>query len=152
MVNAVDHINIVVSDLKRSQEFYVDVLGFKLVRRAPLSGEWIERIVGLKDVSAEVIYLVAAGGEPRLELLHYISPAGASLPLNTKANTVGLRHIAFKVTDIDQAAQKLKDAGVKLFSKPVTVPSTVIDHDDGQKTLVYFSDPDGVILELAQYE
>ena len=41
MINAVDHINIVVSDLERSLSFYTKVLGFKEVRRAYLEGKWV---------------------------------------------------------------------------------------------------------------
>ena len=68
MVKAVDHINIVVSDLERSVSFYTDVLGFKETKRALLQGDWIEHIVGLKDVQAEVVYI---NSSPRIELLHY---------------------------------------------------------------------------------
>lgn len=74
------------------------------------------------------------------------------MPLNSLPNTMGLRHIAFRVGDIKTLYQKLKDAGVHLFGEPVTVPGDVIKHDAGQKTLLYFTDPDGVILELAEYK
>lgn len=151
MIRAVDHINIVVSDLERSCAFYTEILGFKIIRRAHLQGAWIEHIVGLQNVSADVIYIVAEGGEPRIELLQYVHPTGEALPQNSIANTVGLRHVALQVEDIEFTTQKLVEAGVKLFSDPVTVPASVIEHDAGHKTLVYFTDPDGVILELAQY-
>jgi catechol 2,3-dioxygenase-like lactoylglutathione lyase family enzyme len=152
MILAVDHINIVVSDLEQSFKFYTEVLGFKFIRRATLRGEWIDRIVGLENVAAEVIYIVAKGGEPRIELLHYVSPASLALPENSRANTIGLRHIALRIDNMEIAVKKLTDAGIELFSEPVTVPASVIEHDAGQKTLVYFTDPDGVILELAQYQ
>jgi catechol 2,3-dioxygenase-like lactoylglutathione lyase family enzyme len=45
----------------------------------------------------------------------------------------------------------LRAAGVNVFSDPVRVPAGVVQHDAGEKTLVYFLDPDGVILELAEY-
>jgi len=151
MIQAIDHLNIVVSDLERSLEFYTGLLDFKLTRRAELEGDWIERIVGLQGVKARVAYILAQGGEPRIELLQYLSPAGKSLGENSFANTIGLRHIALRVDDIDQAAQKLHNAGVKLFSEPAAVPAAVVEHDAGRKTLLYFTDPDGVILELAQY-
>ncbi len=151
MIKAIDHINIVVSNLQRSVQFYTDLLDFRIVRRAHLQGDWIDKIVGLRDVSAEVVYIIAPGGEPRIELLHYKSPRGASLPLNSLPNTIGVRHIAFRVHDIHAAAARLKTAGVQLFGEPVAAPRSV-KHDAGQKTLLYFTDPDGVILELAQYQ
>ena len=151
MINAVDHINLVVSDLEKSVDFYTNLLGFKEVRRAHLEGDWIEKIVGLKDVKAEVAYIVAPEGEPRIELLWYSTPAGESARMNSQANTIGLRHIAFRVDDIQRSFQKLKDAGVTIISEPTTVPASVISHDMGRKTLCYFLDPDGVILEFAEY-
>lgn len=151
MIRAVDHINLVVSDLKRSVKFYTELLGFKELKRARLEGEWIESIIGLKDVRATVVYVVAPAGDPRLELLCFDSPPGKAILANSLANTLGLRHIALRVEDIHAVVKQLKEAGVKVFSDPVAVPNGVITHDAGRKILCYFLDPDGVLLELAEY-
>ena len=149
---AIDHINIVVSDLERSVKFYTELLGFNESKRAHLEGEWIESIVGLRGVVADVVFIVAPAGEPRIELLCYKTPKGESVPVNSLANTVGLRHIAFRVDDIRAALEKLKNAGVKLLGEPVVVPETVVTHDAGHKMLCYFHDPDGVLLEITEYQ
>jgi catechol-2,3-dioxygenase len=47
MISAVDHIDIVVSDLERSVKFYTELLGFREIRRDRLEGKWIESVVGL---------------------------------------------------------------------------------------------------------
>ena len=151
MISAVDHINLVVSDLERSVRFYTELLGFKEVRRAHLEGKWIESIIGLKGVRANVVYILAPAGEPRLELLCYESPQGESIPANSLANTPGLRHIALQVEDIQKAVKRLKEAGVKIIGETVEVPASVVTHDAGHKTLCYFLDPDGILLELAEY-
>ena len=152
MIRAIDHINIVVADLARSMQFYTEVLGFKKTKEAYLEGEWIERIVGLKSVRARVAYVVAPAGEPRLELLCYESPRGTAPVGNSLPNTIGLRHIALRVDDLATTVARLRAAGVTLFSEPVRVPGGVVKHDAGDKTLVYFLDPDGVLLELAEYQ
>ena len=153
MIRGVDHINVVVTDMERSVRFYTELLGFKEVRRAFLEGEWIEEIVGLKEVRAEVVYVVAPAGEPRLELLCFKSPPrGKALAENSRADTLGLRHLALRVDDIETTAKRLRKAGVEVFSSPVTVPSGIVEHSAGEKTLCYFLDPDGVLLELAQYD
>lgn len=152
MINAIDHINIVVSDLERSVKFYTEVLGFEHVNTVHLEGDWIDSIVGLKGVDADVAFIVAPEGEPKIELLCYKSPIGESLPSNSLGNTVGLRHIALRVDDIQASAQKLKDAGVKLLSEPMAVPSTLLPQNPVRKTLFYFYDPDGVLLEIAEYK
>jgi catechol 2,3-dioxygenase-like lactoylglutathione lyase family enzyme len=152
MIRAVDHINIVVSDLERSVRFYTELLGFRKTREAYLEGEWIDRIVGLRGVKARAAFIVAPAGEPRMELLAYTAPVGGAFPDNSRANTIGLRHIALRVDDMAATVARLRAAGVNVFSDPVRVPAGVVQHDAGEKTLVYFLDPDGVILELAEYK
>ncbi len=151
MIQAIDHINIVVTDLERSVRFYTECLDFKEIRRAHLKGEWIESVVGLKGVNADVAYIIAPAGEPRIELLCYNTPPGVTIPENSTANTTGLRHIALRVENLLALADKLKHAGVNMIGTPVTVPQAVVKHEAGDKTLLYFYDPDGVILELAEY-
>lgn len=149
---AIDHVNIVVSDLERSVAFYTGLLGFVESKRAHLEGEWIESIVGLRGVVADVAFIVAPAGEPRVELLCYKTPRGETIPANSLANTIGVRHIAFRVDDIYAASEKLKHAGVRLLGEPVVVPETVVTHDAGHKMLCYFHDPDGVLLEITEYK
>lgn len=152
MITAIDHLNIVVADLDRSVKFYTELLGFRLIKEARLEGEWIDRIVGLKGVKGQVAYVVAPAGEPRIELLHYETPVGDDPAANRQANTIGLRHFAMRVDDIAAMTAKLRAAGVEVVSDPVKVPHGVVKHDQGEKTLVYFRDPDGVVLELAEYK
>ena len=151
MICAIDHINIVVSDLERSIGFYTKVLGFKETHRAYLEGGWVESIVGLKGVRANVAYVIAPAGAPRLELLCYESPSGERLPENSLPNTLGLRHLALQVDNIDTAVRRLKEAEAELISEPIVVPTDVITHQEGHKVLCYFLDPDGVLLELTEY-
>lgn len=153
MIRAIDHINLVVSDLGRSVRFYTEVLGFVKTADVHMKGEWIETIIGLRGVEGRVSFVeLPGGGGPRIELLQYVAPAGVSLPENSQANTLGLRHIAFRVEDIRAMAAKLAAAGVRRFSDPVQVPRGIVQFAAGDKTLMYFLDPDGVILELAEYK
>lgn len=151
MMRALDHVNIVVADLPRSLRFYCDVLGFRQTHDVVMEGEWIEAIVGLRGVKGLVAMVEAPAGGPRIELLQYVAPAGVALPENSRPNTRGLRHLAFRVDDIAATVARLRAAGVTLFSDPVRVPAGVVKFAAGDKTLVYFLDPDGVILELAEY-
>lgn len=150
-IGRVDHINLVVSDLERSVRFYTELLGFRETRRARLSGAWIEAVAGLAGVDADVVYVQPPGDGPRIELLCYRSPKGASCAENARANTVGLRHVAFRVDDLDVVCRQLEEAGVEFVGAPTVVPSGVVKHDEGRKRLCYFRDPDGVLLEFAEY-
>jgi catechol 2,3-dioxygenase-like lactoylglutathione lyase family enzyme len=152
MIRAIDHLNIVVADLARSVKFYTEVLGFVKTANVHMRGEWIEAIIGMKGVEGLVAFVeLPGGGGPRIELLQYVTPAGVALPENSRANTLGLRHFALRVDGIAAMAARLRAAGVTLFSDPVRVPQGVVKFVAGDKTLLYFLDPDGVIIELAEY-
>lgn len=150
MIRAIDHINIVVSDLERSVKFYTEVLGFEKVNTIFLEGDWIDSIVGLKGVVADIVLIAAPEGGPKIELSYFKSPFGESIPSNSVANTIGLRHFALRVDDIQESYKKLKDAGVKVLSEPVTVPQNVAPQSNVRKTTYYFNDPDGVLIEIAE--
>jgi glyoxylase I family protein len=153
MIRGIDHLNIVVADMARALAFYCGGLGFTKTKEAWLEGEWIEKIVGLRGVRAHAVFVEVPGGGPRIELLWYEAPVGVAVPENSRANTRGLRHFALRVDDIEAMTAKLRAAGVTVWSDPTRVPGGVVKFDEGAggKTLVYFLDPDGVIVELAEY-
>ena len=151
MIHGIDHVNLVVADLERSVAFYTGLLGLRKTRDVTMEGAWIEEIVRLPGVKGRVAFVEAPDRGVRIELLQYVAPAGTALPLNSVANTLGLRHLAFRVSDIDALAARLRAAGVTLLSDPVKVPQGVARFASGDKRLLYFLDPDGVLLELAEY-
>jgi len=149
MKTAIDHINIVVSDMERSVAFYTEILGLERGFEALLEGDWIETVTGLPNLRARCVFMEAGGAAVRLELLQYLTPEGVAPPPNGLPNTVGLRHLAFTVDDIDAMVARLRAAGVEPLSDPVTVPFAV--GNMGRKRLCYFHDPDGTLLEVAAY-
>ena len=150
MLEAIDHVNLVVEDLERMAGFYTTVLGLKETRRFRISGEWIDRTVALSGVVAEGMYLDLPEG-PRVELIRYQRPAGSRPQRLGDSNTPGLRHLAFRVRDIEQIVGRLRDAGVEFFSDVQHVPTGQVDYGGVQKHIVYFRDPEGNLLELCEY-
>jgi catechol 2,3-dioxygenase-like lactoylglutathione lyase family enzyme len=148
----IDHVNLVVEDLEGMTAFYRDVLGLSVTKRVTISGEWVSATVGLGDVHADVVYLDFPAG-PRIELIRYNRPALDRPKGVDRPNAPGIRHLAFKVDDIDVAAERLRRAGVKLFSGVQRVPDTQVTYAGGiRKRLVYFQDPEGNLLELCEYK
>jgi catechol 2,3-dioxygenase-like lactoylglutathione lyase family enzyme len=152
MIRGIDHITLVVGDLGRSVKFYTETLGFARTGQAYLEGEWVDRLIGIHSVKAEVVYLVPPNGKPRIELLSFKSPLGKIVSDNSLPNTIGLRHLAMEVEDIDRMYNRLKAAGAEMLSVPVSVPSDVESGKGTGKKLFYFLDPDGILLELAEYD
>ncbi|MCA9261961.1 MAG: VOC family protein [Planctomycetales bacterium] len=151
MIQQIDHVNLVVRDLNAMSAFYRHVLGFRLTKEATISGAWIEDVVGLADVVADVQYLDLPQG-PRIELIHYQSPVGRPGVGFELPNKPGIRHLAFRVTDIDALCAKLRDSAVTLLSPVATVPDAQVTYAGGvRKRLVYFRDPEENLLEFCEY-
>ena len=149
MIEKIDHINIVVSNLEESQGFF-ERLGFERRDGKALSGPLIETVTGLGGVEARFVALGLPGqlsnsGETIIELIEYRSPAGKADPKMSAANQLGLRHIAFRVRDIDAWFERLSAANVP-FVSPVQINRAY--HD---KKMCYFHGPDGILLELMEY-
>ncbi len=138
-----DHINIVVTDLEKSQKFF-QLLGFETKDDAMLEGEWISDVVGLPDVKARYVKMKLPGDETFLELIQYFSPVGNKDPDLAKPNQIGFRHMAFSVKNIDEIVAHLKENDVEFMSEIRVFPKT-------GKKLLYFKGPDGIVMEFAQY-
>jgi catechol 2,3-dioxygenase-like lactoylglutathione lyase family enzyme len=144
MIQCIDHVNIVVSDLTKARDLF-SLLGFTESDASQLSGDWISSITGLANVSAHYVRMEIEGTATRLELIEYESPLpGPAHQAIGFANEIGIRHLAFKVKDIEHIVEKLTQNDIQLLGAVQTYPNT-------GKKLVYFYGPDGILLELAEY-
>jgi glyoxylase I family protein len=124
----VHHIAIIATDYAKSKAFYCDILGFTLQSEAYRE----ERDSWKGDL--------ALNGEYVIELFSFpFPPARPSRP-----EACGLRHLAFSVDDVERAMTHLQQHDVEC--EPVR-----IDPFTG-KRFTFFSDPDGLPLELYQQE
>ncbi len=151
MLESIDHVNIVVLDLESMVGFYRDLLKLKMSKLVTIRGAWIDAVVGLEGTEADVVYLEAPEG-PRIELIRYRHPEAPRPGALEVPNTPGLRHLAFRIDDIDEAVTRLRRAGVRFFSDVAQVPDEPVTYAGGiRKRLVYFQDPEGNLLELCEY-
>jgi catechol 2,3-dioxygenase-like lactoylglutathione lyase family enzyme len=151
MLQGIDHINIVVSDIGRMVRFYTVVLGLRVSKHVHIGGEWIDDVVGLKGTRAEVVYLELEQG-PRVELIRYDSPPAEVLASPGRPNLLGLRHVAFLVRGLDEVVERLRQGEVRFVGQVQQVPDEQVTYAGGvRKRLVYFHDPEGNLLELCEY-
>ena len=143
MIKGLDHINIVVSDLESARRFF-EAFGMVAVDSSELSGPWISSIVRLPEVSSRYVRMDLPGTDTKVELIAYDHPPSGKSAEIGKANWIGYRHLAFKVSDIELEIRKLKERGVEFLSD-------VFVYEKIGKKLVYFYGPDGILLELAEY-
>jgi len=153
MLRQLDHVNIVVRDIRVMQSFYTRALGLICTRDVHIHGPWIDAVVGLSGVKAHVLYLDAPEGGCRLELIAYDAPAAPPVQDNpAQPHLPGLRHLAFRVDDIQAMARRVQEAGGTMLGQIQSVPDTQVTYEGGaRKQLVYFLDPEGNLLELCRY-
>jgi glyoxylase I family protein len=122
--SAIHHVAIIVSDYEASREFYVERLGFEVVREnwRPEKRDW--------KLDLRV--------NPTTELEIFAPENPPERPSYPEA--CGLRHLAFRVGDIDAAVAELAERGIEC--EPVRT-----DDFTGER-MTFFSDPDGLPLEL----
>ena len=123
MLGKQHHVAIICSDYARAKEFYIDKLGFVLIREVyrPEIGDYLRM---LKQ------------GDTTLEL--FIKPNYPERVTNPEAK--GLRHLAFHVENVDAAVEWLQARGIE------TEPIREDKVNGGRFT--FFKDPDGLPLEV----
>lgn len=140
-VQRMDHVGVIVNDLPAAKAFFLE-LGMEVMGEVEVEGEWVERIIGLKDVRETVVMLRVPGGEVNLELVKFYTPLDEKGVQPSFANTLGIRHIAFAVEDIEGMTAKLKKTGAELVGK--------ITNYKNMYKLCYVRGPEGIIVELAE--
>ncbi len=122
-LTTIHHVAIIVSDYEKSRHFYVDLLGFHVIRenyRAQRNDYKLDLQLG------------------NCELELFGIPGSPSRPSYPEA--CGLRHLAFKVDRIEDTIAELTKLGIE-------TESVRIDEFTNKK-MTFFKDPDGLPLEL----
>jgi catechol 2,3-dioxygenase-like lactoylglutathione lyase family enzyme len=143
-IHRIDHVSINVNDFPAAKAFFLD-LGLELQGETSLEGAWLDRLIGLNDVKTSFAFFRVPDGQASqasIELVKYHSPSDENGLQQPLANTLGIRHIAFAVEDIEEAVARLKEKGTETFSE--------IYNYEGMYKLCYIRGPEGIILELAE--
>lgn len=119
----VHHVAVIGSDYETSRHFYVDVLGFQVLREVYREerGDWMLNLK-LDDLEIELFIMKD-------------HPKRPSYP-----EAYGLRHLAFRVDSVEDTVRELNANGIQ-------TETIRTDAYTGEK-MTFFSDPDGLPLEL----
>lgn len=123
-LNKVHHIAIICSDYDISKHFYSEILGLKIVREVYRA----ERNSYKLDLEV--------AGQYQIELFSFPDPP----PRPSRPEAAGLRHLAFEVDNVEEAALHIQSYGI-------VTESTRIDEFTG-KRFTFFADPDGLPIEF----
>jgi catechol 2,3-dioxygenase-like lactoylglutathione lyase family enzyme len=131
----------VVADLDAAIEFFVE-LGLELEGRAPIAGEWADRITGLPNMRVEIAMLRTPDGHSRLELSRFDAPPIVTDHRTAPVNALGYLRVMFAVDDLDDTLARLSKRGA-------TVVGEVVQYADIYR-LCYIRGPEGILIGLAQ--
>lgn len=126
-LNAVHHIAIICSNYSVSKKFYTEVLGFTV------HAEYFREQRNSYKLDLKL------GDRYWIELFSFPNPPART----SRPEACGLRHLAFEVSNIDDAIAWLNKNGVT--TEPVRV-----DEYTG-KRFTFFADPDDLPLELYEH-
>jgi catechol 2,3-dioxygenase-like lactoylglutathione lyase family enzyme len=140
-IQRMDHVGIVVDDLAAATAFFVE-LGLELRGESPVQGGWVDRVVGLEGVRAEIAMLQTPDGHGRVELAKFHAPPSPGGDRHAPANTPGIRHITFAVDDIDDVLARLQARGAELVGE--------VERYENIYRLCYIRGPEGIVVELAE--
>ena len=122
------HLHFYVEDLNETERFFIDKLGFKLVRRGH----------GGRSVD-----LAAAEGGPIFEFFQIdddyknaTPETHPNMPHMAATRRPYLDHVAFEVDDVEKKVKELKSKGVEFLAGPVL-------NKQNNRMLADFYDPDG---------
>jgi catechol 2,3-dioxygenase-like lactoylglutathione lyase family enzyme len=137
-----DNVLIVVDDLEAAKAFFAE-LGMELEGEATNEGPWVDRVVGLSDVRADIAMMRTPDGNGAVELSKFHTPpAVRAEPETAPVNALGIRRIMFAVDDIDDVVARLRSHGAELLGE-------IAQYEDLYR-LCFLRGPEGIIIGLAE--
>jgi catechol 2,3-dioxygenase-like lactoylglutathione lyase family enzyme len=141
-IQRMDNVLIVVEDLEAAKAFFVE-LGMELEGETQVEGPWVDRVVGLNDVRADIAMMRTPDGHGRVELTKFHTPpAVRTEPEDAPANALGIRRIMFAVDNLDDLVARLRNHGAELLDE--------IAQYENINRLCFLRGPEGIIIGLAE--
>lgn len=138
----IDNVLIVVQDLDAAKAFFVE-LGLEPAGETSVEGQWVDSVVGLDGVRADIVMMRPPDGHGGVELTRFHSPpAVRAEPADAPANALGIRRIMFAVEDIDGVVARLRTHGAELLGE-------IAQYEDVYR-LCFVRGPEGIIIGLAE--
>jgi len=139
--NTTRHVGIVVSDLEKTKDFWINTLGFKLHIEALEESPYIDELLAIKDPALTTVKLIDSKGFI-VELLKFENyQVGKSWSGDLK--TTGLTHIALTVDNLTELMTKLEKQNYYALSE-VKVSS------NKKVRVVFVKGPESTLLELVE--
>ncbi len=126
-LNKIHHVAIICSNYEQSKAFYVNILGFEILKET------------FREARNSYKLDLRVGDHAQLELFSFPHPPQRP----NQPEACGLRHLAFEVESLNQTVAELQEKGVAV--EPIRV-----DELTG-KRFTFFKDPDHLPLEIYEH-
>jgi catechol 2,3-dioxygenase-like lactoylglutathione lyase family enzyme len=134
-------VGIVVNDLVKTKDFWINCLGFKLHIEAVEHSPYIDELLAIKEPNLTTAKLIDSKGFI-IELLKF-----ENYQVNNSwtgdLKTTGLTHIALTVDNLDELLSKLKKLNFQTLSEIKISPNMKVK-------VVFVKGPEAIMLELVQ--
>ena len=136
-------VGIVVSDVEKAAEFYINALGFTEVPGFDVSKD-MGGDSGLCDYQAFSVRVLLLGNEAsatRIKIMEFPEAPGKKVDNKFIHSSLGFSYLTILVSDTTAAIERVKKAGVVPVKEPYQLGT-------GNSYLTLVRDPDGNIIEL----
>ncbi len=131
LIQGIDHIALAVEDIDASIALYSSALGFSLLKRSEVRGDYSGMVYAVMKSGSATMVLVQ-GTSPVSQVSKFIAAFGA-----------GIHHIAFAVSDLDAALDRIARAGA-------TADTPLISDHGIRQTFLHRDTETGVRVELIE--
>jgi catechol 2,3-dioxygenase-like lactoylglutathione lyase family enzyme len=142
-----DHVGLTVPDINQAIEWFEDILGAAApLTFGPFAGDFLKGAIGVVGgTKIDQITMLRIGHSANIELFKYESPGQRqTMPLNSDWSG---HHVAFYVTDIQEAVEYMDSRGVHRLFGPFSITAGPAE---GQ-TINYFKTPWNSYIEFISY-
>ena len=120
-IKRIGAIALTVSDLDRSQDFYVRALGFKVVNDVIFHEFSFSKLASIPNSKVRLVTLQL--GDELIELIQFMDLKSKSIPHDSQSNDLWFQHLAIVVKDLDVAYKHLRSFPIEAIStEPQTIP------------------------------
>jgi catechol 2,3-dioxygenase-like lactoylglutathione lyase family enzyme len=134
-------VGIVVNNLEKTRDFWINTMGFKLHIEAREESPYIDELLTIKDPSLTTVKLIDSK-RFIIELLKFENYQVEN-SWSGDLKTTGLTHVALTVDNLDELVEILRKLDYQTISDIKTSPNKRVK-------VVFVRGPEGIMLELVQ--
>jgi catechol 2,3-dioxygenase-like lactoylglutathione lyase family enzyme len=134
-------VGIVVNDLEKFKDFWINLMGFEILIEAIEQSPYIDELLAIDNPALTTIKLIDSKGFV-IELLKFENYQVEN-SWSGDLKTTGLTHIALTVDNLDELVDNLKKQNYQTLSDIKKSPNKKVK-------VVFVRGPEGAILELVQ--